>query len=319
MDDSEVNRLILENLHPKDNIPQPLDEDFYKEIVNSTPSSSSDEFFPPTRPNRDNATEASVKKILNESQGLIDKAALKLVAPNAVNVAGAQFHDLVRLSVDEAAIVQAEEEAINASRKKANASGKETWEFPATRGISAVRPEVTLGRPAANTKIGAKRVHIVRARGGNLKYRALRLDTGNFSWGSEGTTRKTRIIDTVYNASNNELVRTKTLVKNTIVSIDAVPFRQWYESHYAQPIGRKKGTKFTEEEDAKFAKAGKKVYKTRQTTAAVDPHVTEQFMAGKLLACVSSRPGQVGRCDGYILEGKELEFYLRKIRAKKQK
>lgn len=36
-------------------------------------------------------------------------------------------------------------------------------------------------------------------------------------------------------------------------------------------------------------------------------------------ACVSSRPGQVGRCDGYILEGKELEFYLRKIRAKKQK
>ncbi|KAF8361864.1 hypothetical protein PRIPAC_88787, partial [Pristionchus pacificus] len=122
MDDSEVNRLILENLHPKDNIPQPLDEDFYKEIVNSTPSSSSDEFFPPTRPNRDNATEASVKKILNESQGLIDKAALKLVAPNAVNVAGAQFHDLVRLSVDEAAIVQAEEEAINASRKKANAS-----------------------------------------------------------------------------------------------------------------------------------------------------------------------------------------------------
>ena len=27
------------------------------------------------------------------------------------------------------------------------------------------------------------------------------------------------------------------------------------------------------------------------------------------LACVSSRPGQSGRCDGYILEGKELEFY----------
>ena len=28
-------------------------------------------------------------------------------------------------------------------------------------------------------------------------------------------------------------------------------------------------------------------------------------------ACVSSRPGQSGRCDGYILEGKELEFYQR--------
>lgn len=42
------------------------------------------------------------------------------------------------------------------------------------------------GRPAANTKLGPKRIHIVRARGGNLKYRALRLETGNFSWGSEG-------------------------------------------------------------------------------------------------------------------------------------
>ena len=35
-------------------------------------------------------------------------------------------------------------------------------------------------------------------------------------------------------------------------------------------------------------------------------------------ACVSSRPGQSGRADGYILEGKELEFYLRKLKSKKQ-
>jgi small subunit ribosomal protein S8e len=43
-----------------------------------------------------------------------------------------------------------------------------------------------IGLPAANTKIGAHRVHIVRGRGGNLKFRAMRLETGNFSWGSEG-------------------------------------------------------------------------------------------------------------------------------------
>lgn len=29
-------------------------------------------------------------------------------------------------------------------------------------------------------------MHIVRTRGGNKKYRALRLDQGNFAWGSEG-------------------------------------------------------------------------------------------------------------------------------------
>ena len=58
-----------------------------------------------------------------------------------------------------------------------------------------------------------------------------------------GVTRKTRIIDVIYNASNNELVRTKTLVKSCIVQIDSTPFRQWYEAHYATPLGRKKGVK----------------------------------------------------------------------------
>jgi len=58
-----------------------------------------------------------------------------------------------------------------------------------------------------------------------------------------GVSRKTRIMDVVYNASNNELVRTKTLVKNAIVVIDAVPFRNWYEAHYALPLSRKKGAK----------------------------------------------------------------------------
>lgn len=36
-------------------------------------------------------------------------------------------------------------------------------------------------------QIGGKRVRVVRTRGGNKKYRALRLDSGNFSWGSEGS------------------------------------------------------------------------------------------------------------------------------------
>ena len=78
-----------------------------------------------------------------------------------------------------------------------------------------------MGRQMSMTKIGAKRTRSVRCRGGNLKFRALRLDTGNFSWGSEVATRKTRVLDVVYNASNNELVRTKTLVKGAIVQVDA--------------------------------------------------------------------------------------------------
>merc|ERR1711956_206426 len=159
-----------------------------------------------------------------------------------------------------------------------------------------------LGRPAANTKLGPQRIHTVRTRGGNKKYRALRLDTGNFAWGSEGLTRKTR-------------------VKNAIVTIDGAPFRQWYEAHYAQPLGRKKGAKLSEAEEAalnkKRSKKTAKKYKERQKISKVEQGLEEQFMTGRALACISSRPGQCGRCDGYILEGKELEFYLRKIKSKK--
>lgn len=56
-------------------------------------------------------------------------------------------------------------------------------------------------------------------------------------------TRKSRILDVVYNASNNELVRTKTLVKNCIIQIDATPFRAWYEQHYGVKVGVKKTKK----------------------------------------------------------------------------
>merc|ERR1712173_238840 len=178
------------------------------------------------------------------------------------------------------------------------------------RALIRTKRKFELGRPAAMTKLGPQRIHTIRVRGGNKKYRALRLDTGNFSWGSEAISRKTRIIDIVYNACNHELVRTKTLVKNAIVVIDATPFRQWYEAYYAKPLGRKKGAKLTKTEEK---------YKVRQNNATVEPAVEDQFGAGRILAAISSRPGQCGRADGYILEGKELEFYLRKIKSKKAK
>merc|ERR1711973_93695 len=180
-----------------------------------------------------------------------------------------------------------------------------------------------LGRPAANTKLGPQRIHTVRVRGGNRKYRALRLDQGNFSWGSERCARKVRIIDVVYNASNSELVRTKTLVKGAIVTIDSTPFRQWYESHYATALGRKKNAKLTKEEDEaingkKSASVAKK-YDERKKNAEVASSLVEQFQQGRLIARISARPGQSGRADGYILEGKELDFYVRKLKAKKTK
>jgi len=172
-----------------------------------------------------------------------------------------------------------------------------------------------LGRQSTHTRIGPKRIHLVRVRGGNLKHRGIRLDSGNFSWGSEGIAKKTRVIVVSYHPSNNELVRTNTLTKSAIVQIDAAPFRQWYEAHYGQTIGKKRapGTKPVEEKVAKSKSVERKLV-ARQKTGKVESALEHQFAAGRLYACISSRPGQSGRVDGYILEGDELAFYLKQLR-----
>lgn len=91
----------------------------------------------------------------------------------------------------------------------------------------------------------------------------------------------------MYNATNNELVRTKTLVKGAIISVDAAPFRQWYEAHYALPLARKKNAKLSEEDNAILNKKRShhtmKKYTERQKTAAVDALLIEQFNTGRLL------------------------------------
>lgn len=113
------------------------------------------------------------------------------------------------------------------------------------------------------------------------------MDHGNFAWASEGSTRKTRILEVAYNASNNELVRTKTLVKNAIVYIDATPFRQWYEAHYILPMGRKRETKQQLAEDPvlskKRCKKTMQKYVARQRFAKVEQALEEQFGAGRVL------------------------------------
>jgi small subunit ribosomal protein S8e len=254
----------------------------------------------------------------------------------------------------------------DSKHKRRNTGGK--------RKLHRKKRKFELGRPPAMTKLGQHRIHPVRCRGGRIKYRALRLETGNYSWPSEAVTRKTRILGVVYNASNNELVRTNTLVKSCILQIDATPFRQWYEQHYGINLGKakvkkdtaaagkdkkegglkgsvdKKEAKKPEEakgqqqaaatteepagEKKKGAKAAaahkketgevtdntrRKLAERRKGRLPLSQALADQFTAGRLYACVTSRPGQCGRCDGYILEGPELDFYLRKLQKKKGK
>lgn len=194
------------------------------------------------------------------------------------------------------------------SRHKRSATG-------AKRAFYRKKRAFEKGRQPANTRIGNKRIHLVRTRGGNTKYRGLRLDSGNFSWGSEGIARKVRVIVVAFHPSNNELVRTNTLTKSAVVQIDAAPFRQWYEAHYGQALGRRRQVKGEQEEEKKKSKSVVAKQEERMKKAGkVEAALERQFEAGRLYAVVSSRPGQSGRVDGYVLEGEELAFYQRAIR-----
>ncbi len=189
-----------------------------------------------------------------------------------------------------------------------------------TGGIMSVHKKkraFELGRPMANTKLGEKKIRKIRTRGGNQKFRALRGNTGNYNWASEGVAFKTKILAVVYNASNNELVRTNTLVKNTIVTVDATPFKKYLIKHYFGSDDENLEFDFKNwGNDAGVGRDHKDKYIKRRREAKFDSKFIEEISKGKFLACISSRPGQSGRLDGYILEGKELEFYSKKLEKK---
>lgn len=201
--------------------------------------------------------------------------------------------------------------------------------------IHRKRMKAELGRLPGNTRLGERRVSPVRARGGNFKLRGLRLDTGNFAWASEAIAQRVRILDVVYNSTSNELVRTKTLVKNCIVSIDAAPFKHWYAKHYGIDFdAERKGGKAAE---AKKTKKNKKAHAAaekydvtkasprlqalwakRRAAQKIEQAIADQLREGRLVARITSRPGQTGRADGVLLEGAELQFYLKKLEKKKK-
>jgi len=54
-------------------------------------------------------------------------------------------------------------------------------------------------------------------------------------------------------------------------------------------------------EEAKKSNHVQRKLEKRQQGRTLDPHIEEQFDIGRLLAYISSRPGQCGRADGYAI------------------
>lgn len=67
----------------------------------------------------------------------------------------------------------------------------------------------------------------------------------------------------------------------------------WY---FLDNLGKK-----TNNVEATKTEGAKKKFEERAKDRVIDPKVAEEFNQQRLLACISSRPGQSGRADGYIL------------------
>jgi small subunit ribosomal protein S8e len=105
-------------------------------------------------------------------------------------------------------------------------------------------------------------------------------------------------------------------VKGAIVLVDAHPFKSWYESHYGVKIGIKKGNADDGEEKKEGSAHVQRKLAARQKGRTLEDAIDHQMASGRLYAKVTSRPGQSGRCDGQILEGAELAFYIKQMNKK---
>lgn len=128
----------------------------------------------------------------------------------------------------------------------------------------------------AATKIGEARVVEKRARGGNKKYKALRLSEGSFLLKTTNSVKPSKIIEVMYHPTNNDYVRTNTITKSSVVKISADSF----VDELSQDDIKEK-----------------------------DSRLGEILEKGYLYAIIKSRPGQVGKAEGEVLQGRQLEFY----------
>merc|ERR1739838_920268 len=104
------------------------------------------------------------------------------------------------------------------------------------------------------------------------------------------------------------------------MGIDGTPFNNYIHGHYFAKYNTTKDDKVnwnweTKEENKDFkvekgSKVAVDIAKGRRINHHIEKSVQEQLTKGSCLAKITSRPGQSGRADGIILEGKELEFYL---------
>ncbi|KAJ7389091.1 40S ribosomal protein [Desmophyllum pertusum] len=146
------------------------------------------------------------------------------------------------------------------------------------------RREWRKDRPPALTRLSPdlpEEIEPRKAYGGHKKIKAIKSNQGLYVWNSLDVELECPILKVVHNTANKDFNEMGVVVKGTIVEVDSNPFKTWYSSNYNND-------------------------KSKEGNSSLE-HLLPYMERGQLYAKITSRPGQVGACNGYILEGDELE------------
>lgn len=164
-----------------------------------------------------------------------------------------------------------------------------------TCSMNRLRSEWRVDRPPANTKLANEEIVEKRkAFGGRSKMKAIQVNSGNYTLMSKSFTKNMKIVDVVHSDAGQHYRESKILAKGTIVTVE-LSFLKGEIDSWDLLLG----------EEQHIINGNE-----------MENHIKDLLEKGQAYAKITSRPGQIGCCDGHILEGNELVATMNKIKMK---
>lgn len=158
--------------------------------------------------------------------------------------------------------------------------------FSSTPRIFRLKALWRVDRQPANTKLADETVVERRkAYGGKEKFKAISASEAKYTVASQKIEDICKIIEVLHSDAGPWYRNDKIMALGTYVVVDATPLMDKVTAE--QLVG--------------------------EDISLLD-HVTEMLNKGQLYAKVTSRPGQVGNCDGVIVEGSEIASLIEKLK-----
>ena len=161
--------------------------------------------------------------------------------------------------------------------------------FHISAAFNRLRSEWRKDRKPANTVLSDENIVEERkAYGGGKKIKAVTASNGSYKLESKNIEYTMKISNVVHSDAGTHYKEKKIINKGCILAVQS---------------------------DNLFPDIDTNILLTENSLSDVKEQLEQFLNNGELLARVTTRPGQTGKCDGYILEGEELETVLRKIRS----